>query len=548
MITTPRTWIEATTIGDLVDRRAHEDPDGESIVFPDRRLTFGDMAAASDRMAKGLIAAGVEHGDRVGYMLHDCPEALAIIYGAAKVGALAVPINNRFKAFELRTVIGHAGIRVLVTAPTQSGPGATDFLTLLGDLIEGEDYPDLTTLVVLGDTPSGAFQAQTDFEAAGDAIDDATLRQRAAAVRIRDAALVVYTSGTTAAPKGALISHEAFCRYGQGTVQRMALTDEDRIWTVLPLFHIGGIAFAIGSLYGGCAYVHSGRFDPTAVVAQLVAERCTIALPGFETIWLPVIGHDDFDAEATALRIVLCVGVPERLRKVQAAHPDASVVNCFGQTEACAFLSLALPDDALEQRITTGGHPMPGMEVRAVDPVTGQTVEPGELGEICYRGPNAFDGYFRDPDRTAEVFDDLGFFHTGDMGTVDAEGRVTFVSRLKDMLKVGGENVAAAEVEGFLIGHPAVAMVNVVAAPDTRYGEVPAAFVQLAPGAALTEEELVEFCRGQIATFRVPRYVRFVDEWPMSGTKVKKYVLRERIADELTSRGIREAPKITSGG
>ena len=222
---------------------------------------------------------------------------------------------------------------------------------------------------------------------------------------------------------------------------------------------------------------------------------------------------------------------------IQSRHPDAVVVSCFGMTEACGFLSLALPTDPLDTRINTGGHPLPGMEAKICDPETGEVVSPGGVGEICFRGPNTFDGYYLEPELTAECFDEDGFFRSGDLGHMDQDGRVTYRNRIKDMLKVGGENVAAAEVEDYLIGHPAVLIAQVVAAPDEKYVEVPAAFLELKPGQSVTEEEIIDFCRGNIASFRVPRYVRIVNEWPMSGTKIKKFELRQRIAAELKDKG-----------
>jgi fatty-acyl-CoA synthase len=213
-------------------------------------------------------------------------------------------------------------------------------------------------------------------------------------------------------------------------------------------------------------------------------------------------------------------------------------------TEASSFLSLSYLTDTLEQRVTTGGHPMPGMECRIVDPVTGVDLPPNTEGEMLFRGSNCFSGYLHDPELTAQVFDDEGWFHTMDVATMDEDGRVTFVSRLKDMLKVGGENVSAAEVESYLLRHPAIGIVQVVSAPDDYYVEVPAAYIQLKDGATVTEDEIIEFCVGKIATFRVPRYVRFITEWPMSGTKIKKAILRDMIAADLKDKGITRAPRI----
>jgi fatty-acyl-CoA synthase len=245
--------------------------------------------------------------------------------------------------------------------------------------------------------------------------------------------------------------------------------------------------------------------------------------------------------------VVELVGVTERVRAMAARIPHATHISTVAMTESTAFLSLGRLDDDEENRLTTGGHLMPGMEARVVDPESRADLPPATPGELIFRGAHAFDGYFRDPEVTAATIDADGWVRSGDLVVQDADGRLTFVSRLKDMLKVGGENVAAAEVEGHLLGHPAVSIVAVVAAPDAYYGEVPAAFVQLKEECTATEEELVEFCVGQIATYRVPRYIRFVTEWPMSGTKIQKHVLRARIAEELAAAGITEAPRVRTG-
>jgi fatty-acyl-CoA synthase len=363
---------------------------------------------------------------------------------------------------------------------------------------------------------------------------------------VRDPAVVMYTSGTAAEPKGALLSHEALIRFADGTKQtRFFLTQEDRIWTGLPMFHIGGIAFSVGTIYAGATLVHPGFYRPELALEQIASWRCTIVLAAFETIWLPVVNLPDFkNRDLSAVRIVMTVGVAERLRDMASRLPDAVQVSCFGMTEASSFLSLSYLTDTLEQRVTTGGHPMPGMECRIVDPVTGQDVPPDTEGEMLFRGSNCFSGYLNDPELTAQVFDDEGWFHTMDVATMDEDGRVTFVSRLKDMLKVGGENVSAAEVESYLLRHPAIGIVQVVSAPDDYYVEVPAAYIQLKDGATVTEQEIIDFCVGKIATFRVPRYVRFISEWPMSGTKIKKAILRDMIAADLKEKGITVAPRI----
>nr|PZM97302.1 MAG: hypothetical protein DIU77_09510 [Thermocrispum agreste] len=345
-----------------------------------------------------------------------------------------------------------------------------------------------------------------------------------------------------------MLSHEAVSRLTTGIVERLELTGDDKVWTAIPLFHGGGISFLISTLSAGATFVHPGFFNPDTTLPLLIENKVTVALAAFETIWLPVLSRYQPDEhDLSSIRVVMVVGVEERLRQMSKALPWATQVSCVAMTESCAFLSLHRLDDPYEVRMTTGGRPMPGMEVRVIDIDTGKDVQPGNQGELLFRGPNMFDGYFRDPELTAEVIDEDGWFHTGDIVRWDADGQITFVSRVKDMLKVGGENVAAAEVESHLITHPAVKLAQVVAAPDEYYVEVPAAFIELKEGAHATEQEIIEYCMGKLATYRVPRYVRFVTEWPMSGTKIKKVVLREWIATELKEKGITSAPKLPGG-
>lgn len=557
-----RTWV--TTLGDLLDERAETCGDQEALVFPDRRVTFRGLRDRARVMAKVLVGVGVRPGDRVGLLLPASVDLLALLFGAATIGAVAVPINARFKASELRHVVVHSGMSVLVAAPATSG--GSDLRALLDEALAGlEDQtpdvdlalpaaPELRRVVVLGEDGAGAgcggggSRPLVDLEAAAAHVSDDDIEGFRIAVRVRDPAVLVYTSGTTAAPKGAKLSHEALVRLAQGITERMALTAADRVWTAIPLFHGGGITFALSAVTAGCPFVHPGFFDPTTTPAYLERERITVALAAFETIWLPVLNCPDFAVrDLSPIRLVMAVGVPERLKAMAERLPHAVHVSCVAMTESSAFLTLNRLDDPADARTSTGGHPMPGMTCRVVDPETGADLPPGRPGELLFRGPNTFDGYFRDPDATAAAFDDGGWFHTGDVAVADAEGRLTFHSRLKDMLKVGGENVSAAEVEGYLLGHPAVGIVAVVAAPDAHYVEVPAAFIQLVPGAEATERELIEFCVGRIASFRVPRYVRFVTEWPMSGTKIRKVELRSMIAQELADAGTTEAPRPSTG-
>ena len=538
-----------------MDKQAEKYGDKDAIVFPEGRYSYQDISAYAQNISKALLALGVEPGDRVGYFLQECIDTVGIIIGAAKIGAITAPINSRFKTTELEQVIVHAGMKVIFTS---SPAVATDFNGLINETfpqiaespsqrLDFPEAPELEALITLDDIERPGTFNLSDVNELALTISDEVVAARQVGVRVRDTAIIMYTSGTTAMPKGAMLSHESFSRYAASIKKRMRLDEDDIFWAALPMFHIGGVAFVIASFFVGSTFIHTGNYNPDVALQQIRDERPTVALPAFETIWVPIVNHptreeDDFDS----IRLVMVVGVPERLRQFQEQTPHAPILNCFGQTEVCAFLSLCELDDEPELRFTKGGFPLPGMIAEVHDPESGQMLPNGSIGELWYRGPNMFDGYFRDPELTEEVFDERGFFRTGDICELDEDGRVTFVSRLKDMLKVGGENVSAAEVEGYLITHPSIALAQVVAAPDERYVEVPAAYIQLKPDAQATEEEIIDFCRGKIATYRVPRYVRFVEDWPMSGTKIKKVILREMIAEELKSKGITQADKITS--
>ena len=550
-----RNWINVTSLGDLMDMQAEKYGDKDAIVFPEGRYSYQDIANYAQNISKVLLALGVRPGDRVGYFLQECIDTIGIIIGAAKIGAITAPINARFKTTELNQVIVHAGIKVIFTSSPEIG---TDFNGLINQTfpqiaesssknLNFPEAPELEAIITLDNVERPGTFNLSDVDEMALTISDEAVAAKQAGVRVRDTAIIMYTSGTTAMPKGAMLSHESFSRYASSVTQRMLLTDDDIFWAALPMFHIGGVAFVLASLFVGSTFIHTGNYNPDVAFQQIRDERPTVVLAAFETIWVPIVNHPnreegDFDS----VRVIQVVGVPERLRQFQEQTPHAPILNCFGQTEVCAYLSLSELDDEPELRFTKGGFPMPGMEAEVHDPDTGEVLPNGSVGELWYRGPNMFDGYFRDPELTEEVFDERGFFKTGDICEIDSDGRVTFVSRLKDMLKVGGENVSAAEVEGYLITHPAIALAQVVSAPDERYVEVPAAYIQLKPDMDATEEEIIEFCKGKIATYRIPRYVRFVDDWPMSGTKIKKIVLREMIASELKSKGITQADKMSS--
>jgi fatty-acyl-CoA synthase len=516
-----------STIPALLDR-AGALSRGEAIVMPTERITFPELLDRTADLGRRMLGAGLGPGDRIGLLLGDTIGGIAALLAAMRIGLVAVPVSNRYKERELAHVARHSGMRLLV-AEEASIP-----------LLEAAGVPATCPIVVGLDDPG--------FTAGAATIEEGTVERLAAAVEPGQDAIFLYTSGTTADPKGCVYVHAGMAAQAFAYADRLALTPDDRFFTPLPFFHVSAIVSLAAAIAAPCAIVHVGRrFDPSVALDLLERERCTISFTAFETIWMPVLNEPRFaTADLSALRQIVNVGTPGSLQRMQERFPRVPQVSAFGGTETGGFAALGAPDEPLESRISTGGRPLDGCELRAIDPETGEDVPPGEVGELLMRGPTRFARYHDDPEQTALAIDDDGWFHSGDLGRIDPDGRVAFVGRLKDMLKVGGENVAAAEVETHLLTHPAVEIAQVVSAPDARYAEVPAAFVQLAPGQTATELELIDHCIGKIATFKVPRYVRFVTEWPMSGTKIRKVELRERIAAELEAAGITEAPKISS--
>jgi fatty-acyl-CoA synthase len=349
---------------------------------------------------------------------------------------------------------------------------------------------------------------------------------------------MLYTSGTTANPKGCLITHEAMVRNSLALGRhRYRLTHADRMWSPLPMFHIAAVLPMLAIFDVGGTYLTMGYFDAGVALAMLDRYKVTALYPSFVTIMQGLIYHPTFaTTDLSSVKLMnsnFAVQPPGVAEPIMQAMPQALQVGSFGMTEAAGTVCTGAWDEPETQRITRLGRPLPGLQIRIVNPETGQDVKAGLRGEVLVRGYSLFNGYFKDAEKTAQALDPAGWFHTGDIGSVDDAGTVMFHGRFKDMLKVGGENVAAAEIEGLLGRHPAVKLAQVVGIPDAKYVEVPAAFVELKPGETAAEKDLIEFCRREIASFKVPRIVRFVQEWPMSSSKIQKFRLRTALVQEL---------------
>jgi acyl-CoA synthetase (AMP-forming)/AMP-acid ligase II len=521
-----------TPVGDILVRNASRDPDCEAIVIGDTRRTHAELLAAAERAARSLLGLGIRPGDRVGFLMPNCLDFVEVMWGCALIGAPILAINARFKAVELGHVIGDSSPVAVIT--TDAVSEYVDFVPLLDDATE-RGSGELLHRVLLGDSSPAGYVDRRAFDEAGCSVPVEAVHRERRSVRVGSDFVLLYTSGTTSLPKACTVTHEALSRTAEAIGERWSITAEDRMWCPLPLFHMGGILPMTIMLAAGGTDVSMPRFEPGAALRLLEGERCTLAWPAFPTFTQGMIHHPDFrTTDLSRVRGMIDTGGYDALEQVQRAWPEARVVTCYGSTETCAIFAIGALDDPEDLRLGSGGRPLRGGQVRIVDPLTGGDVEPGVSGEIVVRGPCVTSGYHNDEAKNAEAFRD-GWFHSGDLGRLDAEGHLTYEGRLKDMLKVGGENVAAIEIEAHLALHPAVKIAQVVGIPDPKYLEVPAAFIELAPDCVASEVDLIAHCQGRIASFKVPRHIRFVDgsDWPLSATKIQKFVLRERLIEEL---------------
>jgi fatty-acyl-CoA synthase len=538
--------VASTTLGDLLLTAADRQPDRMAIILPNQRITYAELRDQAIHRALSLHALGVEPGDHVGLLMPTGMDFVITMFGCAMLGAVTVPVNARYQPPELAYVIENGDLRVLLT--TDEIADAVNFverlhvaIPALADSEAGslqlDAAPLLRSVVLLGESSGGGMIGHAEFEALADTNNLDSLHLKRLQTRLGSTALILYTSGTTANPKGCMISHEAIIRNSIALAERYELGNEDSFWSPLPMFHIAAILPLAAIFSQAGTYVTTQYFQAGEALKMMEEEKVTATYPCFWTIMADLVDHPDFEktdlSRVKVMNANFAVQPPEIGEKMKKALPNAVFVGTFGMTETAGTVTTSRLDASEKQRFTRLGTPLSGMEVKAIDAETGVEAATGEKGEAWIRGYSTFTRYYKSPEKTAEALDENGWFHSGDLISIDEDDQLMFHGRLRDMLKVGGENVAAVEIENCLQQHAAVKLAQVVPVPDRRLTEVAAAFIELEAGTEASEEELIKFCKGKIAGFKIPRYVRYVTEWPISSTKIQKFRLQDQINEEL---------------
>lgn len=537
------------TIGTYLQEIAERFPDRPAVVVRHQQIrwSYREYLARIDRLAKGLLALGIKQGDRVGIWSPNNIEWCLVQFATARIGAIMVCINPAYRSYELEFAINNVGCRALICASAFKG---SDYLAMLNELapelagstlgrLAAARLPTLEMVIRLGEEMTPGMLNFDAVQTLGEGVDPAVLIRVGASLKPEDAINIQFTSGTTGNPKGATLSHRNILNNARLVASGMAFSEQDKLCIPVPLYHCFGMV--LGNLVcisvGACALFPSEAFDPVATLQMVSEERCT-ALHGVPTMFIAELELPQFASfDLSSLRTGIMAGAicPEPLmRKVQSLMHMTEVTIAYGQTECSPINHMTAIDAPLDKRVTTVGRALAHTEIKLVD-ASGETVPIGEKGEICCRGHGVMQGYWQDPAKTAQTIDDDGWLHSGDIGIMDEEGYVQIVGRIKDLIIRGGENIYPREIEERLYELPAVQDAAVFGVDSERYGEEVCAWVKLRPDQVASEEEIKHFLSARIAYFKVPRYIRFVEEYPMTVTgKLQKFRMREMMTAELT--------------
>jgi len=537
-----------STIGDYLDDIATRYPQREALVVRHQhiRWTYAEYLCEIERLARGLLALGLRSGDRVGIWAPNCYEWCLTQFATAKIGAILVCINPAYRVFELEYALSKSGCRAVIAAQQFKSSNYLDMLVSLAPeldnaapgRLQAQRLPRLEIVIRMGEESRPGMFGFNEVRQLGSEVDQGLLYDVQAGLSPQDVINIQFTSGTTGNPKGAALTHHNILNNANQVAAGMRLGERDRLCIPVPMYHCFGMV--LGKLAcvarGAVAVFPSAGFEPGAVLETVEAERCT-ALHGVPTMFIAELEHPEFGRfDLSSLRTGIMAGAPcpvEVMKKVMSRMHMEEVLIAYGQTECSPVNHMTAADDPLDKRVETVGRAVPHLEIKIVDQ-DGRTVNIGQKGDICARGYAVMQGYWEDPKRTAETIDTEGWLHSGDLGVMDEQGYVAVVGRLKDMIIRGGENIYPREIEEFLFTHPDIQDAKVIGVPDEKYGEAVCAWVQLRQGAKLSEDDIREFCREHIAYFKVPRYIRLVQEFPMTVTgKVQKFKMREAMVEEL---------------
>jgi fatty-acyl-CoA synthase len=536
------------TIGVHFDKAAEQWGARDALIVRQQnvRLTYSELKARVDAFAAGLMALGLAPGDRIGIWSPNNSEWAITQFATAKAGLILVNINPAYRLSELEYALNKVGCKALVTADSFKSSSYVGMLRELAPEIDrstpgrlqAKRLPALTTLIRIGDGEARGFLRFDDVLGMGGDRHRAVLADLAPKLQFDDPINIQFTSGTTGAPKGATLTHHNILNNGYFIGEAMRLNERDRICIPVPLYHCFGMVLGnLACITHGAAMIYPAEgFDPLATLEAVEAERCT-ALYGVPTMFIAQLGHPEFKRfDLGSLRTGIMAGSPcpiEVMKRCVNEMNMREVTIAYGMTETSPVSTQTSCDDPLERRVSTVGRVLPHVEIKIVDG-DGRIVPPGASGEFCTRGYSVMLGYWGDEERTAEAIDRAGWMHTGDLATIDEDGYCNIVGRIKDMVIRGGENVYPREIEEFLFRHPKIEAAQVVGVPDQKYGEELCAWVKLKPGDSASAEDVQNFCRGQIAHYKIPRYIKFVDAFPMTVTgKVQKFVMREEMIKEL---------------
>jgi len=533
--------LHERTLGEWLEYWATVTPDKEYLVYSDRdlRFTWSQFNERVDSLAKGLLAIGVKKGSNVGIWATNVPDWLTFLYATAKIGAVLVTVNTNYKQAELEYLCENSDMHTLcITDGTWECDYVDMTYKMLPELkdcerghLESKRFPYMKNVVYIGMEKYRGMYNTAELLLLGRNIEDETLTEAKKSVTCHDVCNMQYTSGTTGFPKGVMLTHFNIANDGYFTGENMGFTQDDKLCVCVPLFHCFGVVLAtMNCLTHGCTEVMVEKFDPLVVLASIHKEKCT-AVYGVPTMFIAELNHPMFSMfDMSSLRTGIMAGslCPVELMKQVSEKMYMTITSVYGLTESSPGMTQTCLNDTFEQRCTTVGRDFPFVEVKVLDPETGEECPVGVQGEMCCKGFNVMKGYYKNPEATAEVIDKNGFLHSGDLGVKDEEGFYRITGRIKDMIIRGGENVYPREIEEFLYQMPGIRDVQVAAVPSKKYGEEVGAFIILEEGATMTREDVREFCRGKIARYKTPKYVFFIDQFPLTGSgKIQKFKLKE---------------------